>query len=88
MVTDMHNGASCQVETSSVWQSKNVPDPLADSQETADPPTVESPISKQGVPNKEAEAMDLAQAEQINQGRSTMATCSGRQVKPPTKLNL
>ncbi|KAK2715596.1 hypothetical protein QYM36_010242 [Artemia franciscana] len=29
-----------------------------------------------------------AQAEQINHGRRAMATRSGRQVKPPTKLNL
>ena len=87
MVTDLHDSASCQVETSSVWPSKNVVDPLADSQETTDPPTVESPTPKQGVTNKEAEATDPAQAEQINQGRSAMATRSRRQVKPPTKLN-
>ena len=43
MVTDLHNGASCQVKTLRVLPSKNVPDPLADSQETMDPPTVESP---------------------------------------------
>ena len=46
-VTDLHNGTSCQVETSqffkdhtglvSVWLSKNVPNFLADSQETMDP---------------------------------------------------
>ncbi|KAK2703652.1 hypothetical protein QYM36_017948 [Artemia franciscana] len=86
MVTDLHNGASCQVETSSVSPSKNVPDPLADSQETTDPRTVESPTPKQGVTNKEVEATDPAQ--QINHGRRAMATRSGRQVKPPTKLNL
>ncbi|KAK2703919.1 hypothetical protein QYM36_017740 [Artemia franciscana] len=63
-------------------------DGATDSQETTDSPTVESPTPKQGVKNKEAEATDLSQAEQINQGRSAMATCSGRQVKPPTKLNL
>ncbi|KAK2722490.1 hypothetical protein QYM36_002885 [Artemia franciscana] len=88
MVTDLHNGASCQVETSSVWPSKNVPDPLADSQKTQDPPIVESPRPKQGVTNKETEATDLAQAEQINHGRNAMVTHSGRQVKPQTKLNL
>ncbi|KAK2711173.1 hypothetical protein QYM36_012375 [Artemia franciscana] len=66
MVTDLHDGASCQVETSSVLPSKNVPDPLVDFQETTDPPTVESPTPKQGVTNKEAEATDPAQAEQIN----------------------
>ncbi|KAK2727842.1 hypothetical protein QYM36_008354 [Artemia franciscana] len=88
MVTDLHNDASCQVETSSVSPSKNVPNPLADSQETTDPPTVESPTPKQGVTHKEVEATDPAQAEQINHGRRAMATCSGRQVKPPTKLNL
>ena len=88
MVTDLHNSGSCQVKTSSVWPSKNVPDPLADSQETTDPPTVESPTPKQGVTNQEVEATDPAQAEQINQGRSAMATRSGCQVKPPTKLNL
>ena len=88
MVTDLHDGASCQVETSSVSPSKNVPDPLADSQETTDPPTVESPTPKQGVTHKDVEATDPAQAEQINHGRRAMATRSGRQVKPPTKLNL
>ncbi|KAK2718431.1 hypothetical protein QYM36_005670 [Artemia franciscana] len=88
MVTDLHNGASCQVETSSVLPLKNVPNPLADSQETTDHPTVESPTPKQGVTNKEAEAMDPAQAEQIKHGRRVMVTCPGRQVKPPTKLNL
>ncbi|KAK2718754.1 hypothetical protein QYM36_005928 [Artemia franciscana] len=38
MVTDLHDGANCQVETSSISPSKNVPDSLADSQETTDPP--------------------------------------------------
>ncbi|KAK2718757.1 hypothetical protein QYM36_005931 [Artemia franciscana] len=38
MVTDLHDGASCQVKTSSISPSKNVPDSLADSQETTDPP--------------------------------------------------
>ncbi|KAK2718758.1 hypothetical protein QYM36_005932 [Artemia franciscana] len=38
MVTDLHDGASCQVKTSSVSPSKKVLDSLADSQETTDPP--------------------------------------------------
>lgn len=66
-VTDVHDCASCQVETSSVSPSKNVPDPLADSQETTDPPTVESPTPKQGVTNKEVEATD-----RLRQSRLTM----------------
>ncbi|KAK2715766.1 hypothetical protein QYM36_010368 [Artemia franciscana] len=79
MVTELHDGSSCQVEISSVSPSKNVPDPLADSQETTDPPTVECPTPKQGATNKEVEATDPAQAEQINHGRRAMATRSGRQ---------
>ncbi|KAK2717515.1 hypothetical protein QYM36_006334 [Artemia franciscana] len=67
MVTDLHNDASCQVETSSVSPSKNVPNPLADSQETTDPPTVESPTSKHGVRHKEVEATD-----RLRQSRLTM----------------
>ncbi|KAK2719086.1 hypothetical protein QYM36_004796 [Artemia franciscana] len=86
MVTDLHNGASCQVKTLSISPSKNVPNPLADSQETTDPPTVESPTPKQGVTHKEVEATDPAQAEQINHGRRAMATHSGCQVKPPTNI--
>ncbi|KAK2720266.1 hypothetical protein QYM36_004224, partial [Artemia franciscana] len=50
---------------------------------TTDPPTAESPTPMQGVTNKEAEATDPAQVEQINHGRSATATRSGRQVKPP-----
>ncbi|KAK2703285.1 hypothetical protein QYM36_018202 [Artemia franciscana] len=81
MVTELHDGSSCQVEISSVSPSKNVPDPLADSQETTDPPTVESPTPKQGATHKEVEATDPAQAEQVNHGRRAMATRSGRQCK-------
>ncbi|KAK2717654.1 hypothetical protein QYM36_006433 [Artemia franciscana] len=97
-VTDLHDGASCQVEISqffedrtgpvSIWPSKHVPNPLADSQETTDPPTAESPTPKQGVTDEEAEAMDPGQAERINHRRSVMAIRSGRHVKPLAKLNL
>ncbi|KAK2716625.1 hypothetical protein QYM36_006937 [Artemia franciscana] len=67
MATDLHDGASFQVETSSVSPSKNVPNPLADSQETTDPPTVESPTPKHGVTHKEVEATD-----RLRQSRLTM----------------